>query len=111
LRAHDPVTLSRVRADWWLDERIIADDLLLWEHSIGLPFYDSVLSLLWTKELIDKYSDCDEPEAEEWTPIGLMQPDEEDYTRLSDVDFCETVKSHCLNSSAAKCEAFTLPDR
>lgn len=82
MRAHDPVTLSRVRADWWLDERIIADDLLLWEHSIGLPFYDSVLSLLWTKELIDKYSDCDEPEAEEWTPIGLMQPDEEDYTRL-----------------------------
>jgi hypothetical protein len=54
-----------VAADLWLDERVVREDSSLWEHSIGLPFYDSVLSLLWIKDRIDKYSDYDEPEAEE----------------------------------------------
>src|SRR5580704_4559887 len=57
-----------IPADLWLDERVIANDSLLWEHSIGLPFYDSVLSLLWIKEPIDKYSDYNEPETEEMDP-------------------------------------------
>jgi len=57
-----------VRADLWLDERIIADDSSLWEHSIALPFYDSVLSLLWIKDAIDKYSDYKEPETDEMDP-------------------------------------------
>lgn len=54
-----------VLADLWLDERVIVKDSLIWEHSIGLPSYHSVLSLLWIKERIDKYSDYDEPEPDE----------------------------------------------
>lgn len=57
-----------VPADLWLDERVIAEGSSLWEHSIGLPSYNSVLSLLWIKGRIDKYSDYDEPEAEELDP-------------------------------------------
>ncbi len=57
-----------IPADLWLDERVIAKDSLIWEHSIGLPFYESVLSLLWIKEKIDRYSDYDEPETEELDP-------------------------------------------
>lgn len=57
-----------VAADLWLDERVVRENSSLWEHSIGLPFYDSVLSLLWIKDRIDKYSDYDEPEAEDLDP-------------------------------------------
>jgi hypothetical protein len=35
-----------VSADLWLDERVVLENSVLWEHSIGLPFYESVLSLL-----------------------------------------------------------------
>jgi hypothetical protein len=57
-----------IPADLWLDERVITKDSLIWEHSIGLPFYESVLSLLWIKERIEKYSDYDEPETEGLDP-------------------------------------------
>jgi len=57
-----------IPANLWLDERVVAEDSLIWEHSIGLPFYESVLSLLWIKERIDKYSDYDEPEIEGLDP-------------------------------------------
>lgn len=56
-----------VRADLWLDERVVAEESAVWEHSIGLPFYDSVLSLLWIKQRIEKYSD-DEPDPEYLDP-------------------------------------------
>ena len=57
-----------VRADLWLDERVIKEDSLIWGHSIGLPFYDSILSLLRIKERIDRYSEYDEPATEELDP-------------------------------------------
>lgn len=57
-----------VSANLWLNERAIVANSVLWEHSIGLPFYDSVLSLLWIKDPIDRYSDYDEPEADDLDP-------------------------------------------
>jgi hypothetical protein len=60
-----------VSADLWLDERVVLESSVLWEHSIGLPFYESVLSLLWIKDRIERYSDYDEPEPEEADPYRL----------------------------------------
>jgi len=54
-----------VDAHLWLDERVLLEGAVLWEHSIGLPNYESVLSLLWIKDRIERYSDYDEPETEE----------------------------------------------
>jgi hypothetical protein len=51
-----------------LNESVVLEDAVLWEHSIGLPFYESVLSLLWIKDRIERYSDYDEPEPEEIDP-------------------------------------------
>ena len=44
-----------VPTDLWLDERVVLETSVLWEHSIGLPFYESVLSLLWIKDHIEPY--------------------------------------------------------
>jgi hypothetical protein len=57
-----------VEAHLWLDERVVPKGALLWEHSVGLPNYESVLSLLWIKDRIERYSDYDEPETEEIDP-------------------------------------------
>ena len=57
-----------VDAHLWLDERVVLEGAVLWEHSIGLPNYESVLSLLWIKDRIERYSDYDEPETEEIDP-------------------------------------------
>lgn len=57
-----------VDAHLWLDERVLLEGAVLWEHSIGLPNYESVLSLLWIKDRIERYSDYDEPETEEIDP-------------------------------------------
>ena len=57
-----------VSADLWLNERVLLENSLIWEHSIGLPSYESVLSLLWIKDRIERYSDYDEPEPEEIDP-------------------------------------------
>lgn len=59
---------ERVAAHLWLNESVVLEGALLWEHSIGLPFYESVLSLLWIKDRIERYSDYDEPEPEEIDP-------------------------------------------
>jgi hypothetical protein len=60
-----------VAADLWWDERVVQESSALWEHSIGLPFCESVLSLLWIKDRIERYSDDDEPEPEEADPYRL----------------------------------------
>ena len=60
-----------VSADLWLDERVVMENSVLWEHSIGLSSYESVLSLLWIKDRIERYSDDEEPEPEETDPYGL----------------------------------------
>jgi hypothetical protein len=59
---------ERVAAHLWLNESVVLEGAVLWEHSIGLPFYESVLSLLWIKDRIERYSDYDEPEPEEIDP-------------------------------------------
>jgi hypothetical protein len=61
-------TPEPVGAQLWLDERVVLEGAVLWEHSIGLPNYESVLSLLWIKDRIERYSDYDEPETEEIDP-------------------------------------------
>ena len=60
---------ASVAADLWLNERVILENSVLWEHSMGLPFYESVLSLLWIKERIERYSDYDEAEPEGAGPL------------------------------------------
>jgi hypothetical protein len=60
-----------VSANLWLDERVIGENSVLWEHSIGLPYYESVLSLLWINSRIERYSDDDDPEPEEADPYRL----------------------------------------
>jgi len=60
-----------VSADLWLDERVVEENSALWEHSIGLPYYESVLSLLWIKNRIERYSEDNEPEPEEADPYRL----------------------------------------
>jgi len=57
-----------VAADLWLNERVVRENSVIWEHSIGLPLYESVLSLLWIKDRIERYSDYDEPEPQEMDP-------------------------------------------
>ncbi len=57
-----------VPADLWLNELVVLGNSVIWEHSIGLPYYQSVLSLLWIKDRIERYSDYDEPEPEEIDP-------------------------------------------
>jgi hypothetical protein len=60
-----------VSADLWLDEHVVMENSVLWEHSIGLSSYESVLSLLWIKDRIERYSDDEEPEPEETDPYRL----------------------------------------
>ena len=67
LKATSP---SPVRADLWLDSRRLNDGAEIYEQSIFLRNYRSVLSLLWIKEPISKQDDTEDllPELD---PFGL----------------------------------------
>ena len=51
-----------VGAHLWIQSQNVRDGAEIWEQSIALPAYGSVLSLLWIKNRIEKYSDQDEDE-------------------------------------------------
>jgi len=61
---------SVIRADLWLDSRRLNEGAEIWEQSIFLRNYRSVLSLLWIKEPISKQDDTEDllPELD---PFGL----------------------------------------
>jgi hypothetical protein len=59
-----------VPADLWIDSRRLNEGAEIWEQSIFLRNYRSVLSLLWIKEPISKQDDTEDllPELD---PFGL----------------------------------------
>ncbi|MGA8407552.1 MAG: ImmA/IrrE family metallo-endopeptidase [Candidatus Acidiferrales bacterium] len=54
-----------IPADSWLPEHNLLADARIFEESLFLPFYESVLSLLWTTGRIEKRTEWDEEESEE----------------------------------------------
>lgn len=55
-----PSTPQPVPADAWIDSSNLKEDSVIHEESRSLPAYDSVLTLLWIKENIQKKSDYQE---------------------------------------------------
>lgn len=55
-----------VPASAWLFEKGLGKDAKVWEHSVGLPNYDAVLTLLVIREPIEEWDDAspNEPELE-----------------------------------------------
>jgi hypothetical protein len=51
-----------VKAHLWIQSQNVIEGSEIWEQSVTLPAYSSVLSLLWIKDRIEKYSDQDEEE-------------------------------------------------
>lgn len=51
-----------VSARLWIDSWNVEEDGRIWEQSRILPFYRSVLTLLWIKDRIEKRTDYDEDE-------------------------------------------------
>lgn len=49
-----------ISSDLWLRSPNVQQSSKIWEHSIPLPSYESVLTLLWIKERIENHSDYDE---------------------------------------------------
>jgi len=43
-----------VRADEWIEDNRLLEGAEIWEESLKLPWYNSVLTLLWTKRDIVK---------------------------------------------------------
>jgi hypothetical protein len=57
-----------VPADSWLPDHSLVPNARILEESILLPFYESVLSLLWIHERIEKRTEWDEEEEEPLDP-------------------------------------------
>lgn len=57
-----PARLEPVPARSWLRSENLREGASIWEESRSLPNYDSVLTMLWIKERIEKFSDYDEGE-------------------------------------------------
>jgi len=59
-----PAQVEPVPAHLWLESENLRDGAVIWEESRALLNYGSVLTLLWIRQRIDKYSDYDEIEEE-----------------------------------------------
>lgn len=57
-----------VPADSWLPDSKLVADARIFEESVSLPFYESVLSLLWINERIEKRTEWDEETEEALDP-------------------------------------------
>jgi hypothetical protein len=57
-----PRSPEPVPADAWIDSANLKDGSVVYEESRSLPFYDSVLTLLWIKDDIQKRSDYQDDE-------------------------------------------------
>ena len=52
----------------WLYDSNLKDDAKILEQSVYLPFYTSVLSLLYLREQVERRSDLDEEDESELDP-------------------------------------------
>jgi hypothetical protein len=59
-----PSQLEPVPGSAWLFEKGLKDDARIWEHSIALPNYDTVLSLLVMREPVEAWDDSTSIEQE-----------------------------------------------
>lgn len=59
-----PTTLEQVLATSWLSGEKFSSDSVIQEHSVGLPSYNAVLTLLWIDEDIDDFFGDEEEEPE-----------------------------------------------
>jgi hypothetical protein len=57
---HEDDSPRPVPADLWLESRRLNEGAVIWEHSIFLMNYRSVLSLLWIKEPISSQDEADD---------------------------------------------------
>jgi hypothetical protein len=64
-----PLGPEHVPAAAWLHESNLRADARVWEHSIGLPTYQSVLSLLYLKDRVEVHADSDDEEDGELDPV------------------------------------------
>ena len=62
-----PDRLEPVPARAWLFEKGLRDDARIWEHSVALPSYDAVISLLVMREPVEAQDDS-APAEEELDP-------------------------------------------
>lgn len=57
-RKHVPNRLEPVSASAWLFEKGLKEDARIWEHSVPLPGYDAVLTLLVMREAVEAWNDA-----------------------------------------------------
>lgn len=61
----EPVPVS---ASLWLASRNLLPGAQIWEESVFLPYYGSVLTLLWVKDRIEQHTEWDEEQEEPLDP-------------------------------------------
>lgn len=61
-RRNVPKQLEPVPAAAWLFEKGLKDGACIWEHSVSLPNYAAVLSLLVMREPVEAYDDVSSEE-------------------------------------------------
>ena len=66
-----PKRPESVPADAWIDSANLVDGARIFEESRSLPSYDSVLTLLWVKENIQKRSEHDQESEEPLDPLDF----------------------------------------
>lgn len=64
-----PAQPQPVPADLWLRPDNLQSGAMIWEESRFLPNFDSVITLLWIKERVEKFSDFDDQEDSSLDPI------------------------------------------
>ncbi|MCI0724929.1 MAG: ImmA/IrrE family metallo-endopeptidase [Acidobacteria bacterium] len=62
-----------VAASLWLASSNLLPQASVWEESILLPYYDSVLTLLWIKDRIERDAEWDEREEELLEPLDPQE--------------------------------------
>jgi Zn-dependent peptidase ImmA (M78 family) len=63
-----PNSLEPLRASSWLFEEGLKEDAVIWEHSVPLPTYQAVLSILVMREPVEAWDDTVENEDLEMDP-------------------------------------------
>ena len=57
-----------VAASLWLASANLLPGAQIWEESVLLPYYETVLSLLWIKDRIEQHTEWDEEQEEPLDP-------------------------------------------
>jgi hypothetical protein len=64
-----PLSPEHVPASAWLYDSNLRSDARVWEHSVALPTYESVLSLLYLKERVELRTDMDDEDTAALDPL------------------------------------------